>query len=148
MTTIEAVLQRITDRLERGLTMKKVGILLILLGSINPLASGGSTAENITFVNGPLFALEPDYHTYPEVVTELSLIEKDHPTIAHVFSLGLSYEKRDILCIKISDNVLTDEKEPEVFICAMHHAREAASVEVAMYILHCPHCQSRRESIR
>jgi hypothetical protein len=35
--------------------------------------------------------------------------------------------------IKISDNVGTEE--PEVFICALHHAREAATVNVSMYII-------------
>ncbi|MBU7027654.1 MAG: hypothetical protein HXS48_12025 [Theionarchaea archaeon] len=81
------------------------------------------------------FELEPEYHTYPEVVSELSQIESDHSAIAKVISLGTSYEGRDIPGIKISDNVGTDESEPEVFICSLHHAREAATVEVAMYII-------------
>jgi carboxypeptidase T len=81
------------------------------------------------------FELEPEYYTYPEVVSELSQIETDHSSIAEVFSMGTSYEDRDIPGIKISDNVGTNESEPEVFICAMHHAREAATVNVAMYII-------------
>ena len=81
------------------------------------------------------FELEPEYHTYPEVVSELSQIETDHSSIAKVFSLGTSYESRDIPGIKISDNVGTEESEPEIFICALHHAREAATVEVAMYVI-------------
>lgn len=108
-----------------------VAVFFVILGSVTSLVSSSNTYP---YMNG-LFTLEPEYHTYPEVVSELSLIEKDHPNIANVFSLGLSYEKRDIFCIKISDNVLTDEKEPEVFICALHHAREAAAVEVALYII-------------
>jgi len=79
--------------------------------------------------------LEPEYHTYPEVVSELTQIETDHPSIAEVFSLGTSFEGRDIPGIKISDNVGTEESEPEVLIFALHHAREAATVEVAMYII-------------
>ena len=81
------------------------------------------------------FWLFPEYYTYPEVVSELSQIETDHPLIAEVFSLGLSYEGRDIPGLKISDNVGINEPEPEAFICAMHHAREAATVNVAMYII-------------
>jgi hypothetical protein len=81
------------------------------------------------------FELEPEYHTYPEVVSELSQIETDHSSIAKVFSLGTSYESRDIPGIKISDNVGTEESEPEIFICSLHHAREAATVEVAMYFI-------------
>jgi len=81
------------------------------------------------------FELEPEYYTYPEVVDELPQIESDHSSIAKTFSIGTSYEGRDIPGIKISDNVATNESEPEVFICAMHHAREAATVNVAMYII-------------
>jgi len=97
------------------------------------------TSANLT-VSGlreqPFFGLKPEFHTYSEVVSELFQIESDHSTIASVFLLGESYQNRDILGIKISDNVSTDESEPEAFICALHHAREAATVEVAMYIIH------------
>lgn len=82
-----------------------------------------------------IMELEPEYYTYPEVVSELSQIETDHSSIAKKISLGTSYEGRDIPGIKISDNVGTEESEPEIFICAMHHAREAATVNVAMYII-------------
>ena len=86
--------------------------------------------------SGSLFpGLEPEYHTYLEVVTELLQIQQNHRAIAEAFSLGVSYEGRDIPGIKISDNVQTEESEPEVFICSLHHAREAATVEVAMYII-------------
>jgi hypothetical protein len=81
------------------------------------------------------FQLESEYYTYPEVVAELPQIESDHSAIAKTFSLGTSYESRNIPAIKISDNVGTDESEPEVFICAMHHAREAATLNVAMYMI-------------
>jgi hypothetical protein len=82
-----------------------------------------------------IMELEPEYYTYPEVVAELSQIESDHSSIAKVISLGTSYEDRDIPGIKISDNVGTEESEPEIFICSLHHAREAATVNIAMYII-------------
>ena len=82
-----------------------------------------------------IMELEPEYYTYPEVVAELSQIETDHSSIAKVFSLGTAYEGRDIPGIKISDNVATEESEPEIFICSLHHAREAATVNIAMYII-------------
>ena len=41
-----------------------------------------------------------------------------------MFSIGKSYQGRDIWAAKISDNVATDENEPEVLIDALHHARE------------------------
>jgi hypothetical protein len=40
--------------------------------------------------------------------------EADHPAIAERFSIGQSYQGRELWAIKISDNVATDEDEPEV----------------------------------
>jgi carboxypeptidase T len=95
----------------------------------------GFTVEVISTGDVGIFQLEPEYYTYPEVVSELSQIQTDHSAIAKKISLGTSYEGRDIPGIKISDNVGTEESEPEIFICALHHAREAATVNVAMYII-------------
>lgn len=113
-----------------------IGVVLIV-GSAHVGGSEGSHTINIshTLTNNSFFELGPEYHTYPEVVSELFRIESEHSTIADVFLLGKSYEKRNILGIKISDNVSANEDEPEAFICALHHAREAATVEVAMYII-------------
>src|SRR5258705_6152105 len=38
--------------------------------------------------------------------------------------------------VKISDNVATDENEPEVLFDAHQHAREHLTVEMALYIMH------------
>ncbi|MBU7045599.1 MAG: hypothetical protein HXS54_04105 [Theionarchaea archaeon] len=95
----------------------------------------GFTVEVVSTGDIGIFQLEPEYYTYPEVVSELSQIQTDHSAIAKKISLGTSYEGRDIPGIKISDNVGTEESEPEIFICALHHAREAATVNVAMYII-------------
>jgi hypothetical protein len=56
-------------------------------------------------------------------------------SIAAKFSLGTSYLGRDIPVIKISDNVGTDENEPEVLFTAHQHAREHLTVEMALYLL-------------
>ena len=52
-----------------------------------------------------------------------------------VFSIGESYQGRDIWAAKISDNVHDDESEPEVLIDALHHAREHLTVEQALATL-------------
>ncbi|MGD2247160.1 MAG: M14 family zinc carboxypeptidase [Candidatus Methanofastidiosia archaeon] len=99
------------------------------------LSLAGFDIEVVSTGDASITELEPEYYTYPEVVNELPQIETDHPSIAKTFSIGTSYEGRDIPGIKISDNVATNESEAEVFICAMHHAREAATVNVAMHII-------------
>ena len=75
------------------------------------------------------------YHNWPELVGEIMQAQKDHPDIVSVFSIGKSYQGRDIWVAKISDNVATDEAEPEVLIDALHHAREHLSTEQALAVL-------------
>ena len=58
-----------------------------------------------------------------------------YPAIASKRVIGKSYEGRDIVAVKISDNVGTDEAEPEVLYQANHHAREHLTVEMALYLL-------------
>ena len=45
------------------------------------------------------------------------------------------YQGREIWAAKVSDNVATDEAEPEVLIDALHHAREHLTTEQALYLL-------------
>ncbi len=87
-------------------------------------------------------AAEPDfpasmsgYHNYPEMVAEIKQAAADYPDIVQVFSIGKSYQGRDIWAAKVSDNVATDEDEPEVLIDALHHAREHLTTEQALAIL-------------
>src|SRR5580765_5108452 len=81
-------------------------------------------------------AKDSRYHNFTEMVTDIHAVETAHPDIVHVFSIGKSYQGRDIWAAKISDNVATDENEPEVLFDALHHAREHFTVEQALYLLH------------
>ena len=75
------------------------------------------------------------YHDYAEMVAELQQAEADHGAIFDLFSIGNSYEGRTIWAGKISDNVGTDEDEPEVLFTHHQHAREHLTVEMALYTL-------------
>lgn len=75
------------------------------------------------------------YHTYDEMRTELFQIAADHSDIVYLTSIGRTYENRDLWAVKISDNPLIEEDEPEVVIYGMHHAREWLSVEVPIYTI-------------
>jgi hypothetical protein len=75
------------------------------------------------------------YHNYAEMVAELNKAVADHPAIVAKFSIGESYQHRQIWAAKISDNVADDENEPEVLIDGMHHAREHLSGEQALAVL-------------
>jgi carboxypeptidase T len=76
------------------------------------------------------------YHNYAELSAEVDQVVAAHPTIARRLTLGTSYQGRDIMAVKISDNVNTDESEPEILFDANQHAREHLTVEMAIYILH------------
>ena len=91
---------------------------------------------------GAVSAAEPDfptsmggYHNWPELVDEIMQAQTDHPDIVSVLSIGKSSQGRDIWVAKISDNVATDEAEPEVLVDALHHAREHMSTEQALAVL-------------
>jgi carboxypeptidase T len=75
------------------------------------------------------------FHTYAENERVIDDAVSAHPGIAKKFSIGQSYEGREIWGIKISDNVNVDENEPEVFIHGLTHARERASNEEALALI-------------
>lgn len=76
------------------------------------------------------------YHTYGEVGAETAAVAAAHPDIATRFSIGKSYQGREIWAMKISDNVALDEAEPEVLYDGGTHADEHMGVEMALRIMH------------
>ncbi len=90
-----------------------------------------------------------DYRNYDETYSEIDDIANSNSSIVNMFSLGSSQGKlyynedygnyddfqHDVWCLKISDNPLQNEDEPNVFFAAEIHAREPISLEVDMYIL-------------
>jgi murein tripeptide amidase MpaA len=76
------------------------------------------------------------YHNTAEISSEIDAVVAARPGIVRKISLGTSYQGRTIWAVKISDNVATDEAEPEVLYDALHHAREHLTTEEAIAILH------------
>ncbi|MEU1387154.1 MULTISPECIES: M14 family zinc carboxypeptidase [unclassified Nonomuraea] len=76
------------------------------------------------------------YHNYAEMTAEINTLVAAHPGIMSQSTFGTSYEGRPMRLVKISDNVGTDEAEPEVLFTAHQHAREHLTVEMALYIMH------------
>ena len=54
------------------------------------------------------------FKTYEQIGSEILAVETAHPEIVDVFSIGQSYEGRELYAAKISDNVALEEGEPEV----------------------------------
>ena len=75
------------------------------------------------------------YHDYAEMAAEVESTANAFQSIVSRFSIGRSYEGRELWAVKVSDNVAVDESEPEVLFTANQHAREHLTVEMALYIL-------------
>ncbi len=105
---------------------KSLPTLLLLVFTVLALPAPAAAAE----VKGFEY-----FHTYAEVKGLIDSKVAAHPGIAKRFNIGRTYEGRKIWGIKISDNVQTNENEPEVFIHAQIHARERASGELALAII-------------
>ncbi|MCE7010142.1 M14 family metallopeptidase [Kibdelosporangium philippinense] len=75
------------------------------------------------------------YHNYAEMTAEINKALADHPTLISKRVIGQSYQGREIWAVKISDNVATDEAEPEVLFTHHQHAREHLTVEMALYLI-------------
>jgi carboxypeptidase T len=69
------------------------------------------------------------------MVNAITGVANAHPSIVERRSIGLSHEGRTVYALKVSDNVATDEAEPEVMFTANQHAREHLTVEMALYLL-------------
>lgn len=75
------------------------------------------------------------YHNYAELIAAVDTVVRDHPTLARRVNIGTSYQGRQLVAVKISDNVGTDEAEPEILFNSQQHAREHLTVEMAVYLL-------------
>jgi len=99
----------------------------------------GLTVSDLPPTNAMLTAFpagDEGYHDYAEMVADLQQVAANHPDIFSLFSIGTSYEGRQIWAGKISDNVAVDEDEPEVLFTHHQHAREHLTIEMGLYTLH------------
>ncbi len=106
------------------------------LVALAPLVIAAILASAAPVAAADFPARDSRYHNYSEMVADIRAVQTAHPDIVRVFSIGKSYQGRDIWAAKISDNVAVDEAEPEVLFDALHHAREHLTVEQALYLLH------------
>ncbi|KYK23690.1 hypothetical protein AYK21_02090 [Thermoplasmatales archaeon SG8-52-2] len=79
-------------------------------------------------------SIRGQYHTLAQIETILDNIADSYPDITSLYSIGTTYEGRDILCLEITDNPGEDEGEPGVFFSGLHHAREWPSVETCLHV--------------
>lgn len=84
--------------------------------------------------DGYMDSFRGQYHTLAQIEDILENIADDYPDITSLYSIGTTYEDRDIWCLEISDNPGEDEGEPGIFLMGLHHAREWPTVEICLNI--------------
>jgi hypothetical protein len=74
------------------------------------------------------------YHKYDEVVEFLQKWEKDYPNLVSLYSVGKSFEGRDIWQITITNKGTgPDTDKPAMFIEGNRHSGEVTAAESALY---------------
>jgi carboxypeptidase T len=100
----------------------------------------GRTVDNI-IPTPSAFTVQPGfggYYSFAQMEAAMNTLVANYPSIAQKISLGETYApaSRDIWCIKISDNVASDEaNEPEVLYMGLQHAREAIGGSSMIFLM-------------
>jgi hypothetical protein len=120
----------VSGRADQIATLRRQGYDVTPLGSA---PDRSSAADDVRLFDFP--TADAKYHNYAEMNTEIDQRLAAYPNIMSKRVIGKSYQGRDIVAIKVSDNVATDESEPEVLLTFHQHAREHLTVEMALYLL-------------
>lgn len=78
------------------------------------------------------------YFKYNEFLAHLDSMASKFPgliTLKQPIDTFKSIQGKDIYYLKISDNALTDENEPEIMYSALHHSREPASLSQLIFYM-------------
>ncbi|SMQ18586.1 carboxypeptidase T [Streptomyces sp. Ag82_O1-12] len=120
----------VSGRADQIKKLRTLGYEVTRLGAVPDRSAGVDDVRLFDFPSG-----DSKYHNYAEMTSEINSIVSANPSIASQRVIGTSYQGRNITAIKISDNVGTDESEPEVLFTHHQHAREHLTVEMALYLL-------------
>jgi carboxypeptidase T len=119
----------VSGRSDQIRKLRQQGYDVSLLGS----APDRTAEDGLRLYDFP--SADSKYHNYAEMTAEINQRIAAYPSIMSKRVIGKSYQGRDIVAIKISDNVATDESEPEVLFTHHQHAREHLTVEMALYLI-------------
>jgi carboxypeptidase D len=75
------------------------------------------------------------YPTYPQIETTLLTAEQNHPSLAKRYNAGTSIQNRTMWFLRISDNVLVEEDEPEVALISTMHGDEVTGVVMCLNLI-------------
>ncbi|HTS15011.1 MAG TPA: M14 family zinc carboxypeptidase, partial [Candidatus Sulfotelmatobacter sp.] len=76
------------------------------------------------------------YHNYTRMEVDIDAVQAAYPDLVHLFSIGKSYQGRDIWAAEVSGDVTDPVAKPEVLIDGLHHSLERLALEQSLYALH------------
>ncbi len=76
--------------------------------------------------------MKNQYQSYEESLEFLRDMQRAYPNLIEVIKIGTTYEKRDIVLVKISQNVVEADKKPALLYTGSIHAREWIGNELAL----------------
>lgn len=72
------------------------------------------------------------FHSYQETVEELQSLQKQYSSVMSLFSIGTSFENRDLWMVRLSGDATV---KPATVFMGGHHAREHIAVEVPLKLV-------------
>lgn len=100
-----------------------------IIYDVRPLTSGTANRAALTF---PVNA----YPTYAEYVVQMQKFEDDYPALVQKLSIGATGQgDKELLFVKISDNVATDEQEPKIMLTSSMHGDEIAGYPMMLSLI-------------
>ncbi|WP_162915740.1 M14 family zinc carboxypeptidase [Paraflavitalea soli] len=102
---------------------------IMLNGKLQFESPCGSHLTNVAVPAGFIPGSYGGYYSWQEIQQRIDSLVHNYPSLVQKIVLpGTSLEGRPMIVVKISDNVATDEGEPEAFYTGLHHAREGMSM--------------------
>ena len=80
--------------------------------------------------------LRNGYHTHSQLTADLKALAAEYPDICRLHNIGESYEGRELWFMQISDNVNTEEDEPEFKYISTMHGNEPLGMELCLKLIH------------
>lgn len=82
--------------------------------------------------SGPVWG---QYPTYAQIEADLLAAETNYPSLCKRYYLGDTQQNRSMWALRISDNVLVEEDEPEFRYISTMHGDEVTGVEMCRYLI-------------
>jgi hypothetical protein len=102
---------------------------IMLNGKLQFETPCGSHITNIAVPAGFIPGSYAGYYTFAEMQKRIDSLVNHYPTLVQKIILPTTTgQGRPLILVKISDNVTTDESEPEALYTGLHHAREGMSM--------------------